>query len=63
MNKEAQQIQHKNNKTNAEATKQGRPEEELTDDGLIKRSFKNWSKLPITNKTALFVLTTNYIES
>ena len=40
--------------------KNGRPEEELNDDGLIKRAFKNWNKLRTPayyKQTALFVIT------
>ena len=47
-------------------TKDGRPQEELTDDGLIKRAFRNWSKLrtpPYYKQTALYVITKNYLEA
>ena len=44
----------------------GRPQEELTDGVLIKRSFTNLSKLRTPayyKQKALFVLTKNYIEA
>jgi hypothetical protein len=40
-------------------------EEELNDDGLIKRAFRNWNKLRTPayyKQTALFVITKNYLE-